>query len=177
MKKHYFKTSDEQGIIYLQLRYISSRDNDECYEALIIKKNIRGNVNQFTDNYSQKDFIKLQNVFETLKEEDFNKLQEQEFLQVEGGRTYLYDLYYKEWEDYFKAKKKSLEAVNDLQTEYNWYYYEALESQWDDNNVNIKRENLKKLEESVKNKNNVSLYDIYQEARQTATNDYLRKKA
>lgn len=176
MEKYYFKSFEQQGDIFLQLRYYSPYESDKCYEAVIILISPTGQVRQFIDNFNESDLKSFQQNLQQSTEIEFNAIQEQKTLGGTGRRNEVYDTYYNQWKDYFLAKKRSLETVRSSTTTNNWNYYDRLENEWVLNGINEKRENLKKLEESVKQQNNISLSDIYKEARHNATLDYVASR-
>lgn len=172
MTKYYFKSIEQQGDIYFQLRYHTAYQSDKCYEAIIILVSPTGQIKQFVDNYNEDNFKFIQKNFQPSNSTEFNSIQETKILGGAGKRQEVYSIYYNQWKEYFLAKKKSLEAVRSSSTTNNWNYYDRLESEWKKNGIYIKRKFLQKFEYNVRQQNNISLSDIYREARHQATLDY-----
>ena len=178
MTNRYFKSIEPQGNVYMQLRYYSPNGTtDNCYEAIIILISPTGVVKQIVDSYNKTDFDFFQRNYQPSSAEEFIDVQEKHVLGGSmGTRKKLYDTYYEQWKDFYKAKKVSLENVRGSSTTNNWNYYDRLADQWVINGVNEKREGLTKIEKAVQQQANISNSDIYREARQNATLDYVAER-
>lgn len=176
MEKEYFKLTEPNGEVYMQLRYYSPMSDDKCYEAVIIIKNKFGDVKEIVESYNKNDFNYFQNHFSTISADEFIVFQETYILGSVGARKNIYDTYYNQWKDYFLAKKQALANIKSTPNPFNYDYYYRLATEWVTTGVNARRDGLRQLEDSVKTHANVTQSDIYREAKHTATMDYVAER-
>ena len=172
MERHYFKASDQTGTLYFKLRYFTPSASDKCYEAIILRINNDGTKHQLSDNLNEKQFKSFQHYFQTISEDEFNTIQESHFLKG-GSRKNHYDKFFKLWNDYLRAKKKSADTVRASNPSNNGEFYSRLISEWIMNDVEGKSQTIAHEENLVTAENNISLNDVWYEARHQAVMEYI----
>ncbi|MCW3072757.1 MAG: hypothetical protein JWO44_2647 [Bacteroidetes bacterium] len=165
--KYFFKFTGPDGNVYIQIRSSSSYN----YDTIIITLDRIGKVNQRNEIISESDFRDFQDNWSFIDENEFYGIQNKYLLQPRSREDY-YQEYYKLWRDFYFVKLEGLRAVRKLKV-MGWNFYQKLEERERNDNIYEKRKRLKEIEVGVESLENISIFDIYAEAKHQATMEYI----
>lgn len=159
----FYSINTTNGIILIQIRPYTG-----CNEVLILNISDTSTIER-EDIYPEQMVKDIEGKWNQISEERFREYQNQNFLKEKVWKKW-YEDYYKLWKEYFSAR--SISVDNTRKSEPNFYYYDILEEQYKTNGVYSKQEELYKIEQTLKDQQLYSLYDIFKEARIFATHQY-----
>jgi len=171
MKNHYFYCNYPQGTVYIKTTYYTPINN-LSHEALIICVYSNGVIQQSIQNWSESQLQFQSSKLLRLSEEEFVKIQEEKLFNC--SRQQMYESFFNSWKDYYSSKREAINIAKEKAQNDFFNYGKMLESQYKELEVFSKRDSLLKVENGLYMQNNPSLMQIFEEARDKATEEFLK---